>query len=402
MDLKMTSKQRMLTAFRNEQPDMVPVSPDISNMVPCRLTGKPFWDIYLYNDPPLWVAYINAVKYYGFDGWSDKGFLGSRESAYGRSPEYRETEIPKFQHKIEVIEKTRRYIIVRDVFETPRGVLWSETVYYRDNPPWTKRKLVKNPERDFDILFEYILPDPANLPGDAYWEIANAMGDLGITGLGVPLPGLHDLFYYVDGGYSNVIKLYYTMKDLIEEYRRRMHEWVVAYTEKGLRIQPEFILIGASGLLTMQSPRIFRELSLPTLKKITEMCREADIISHLHACGREHYIVEVAANETDLYSIEPLEEPPNGDCNLADIKRRFGRRLALKGNIQTSWLLMAKPEEVEEKAKWCIDVAGENGGYVLSTGDQVGRDTPDENIFAMIRAARNHGKYPLKKFSIQK
>ena len=71
----MTSRERMITAFKNRQPDMVPVSPDMSNMIPARLTGQPFWDIYLYNDPPLEDAYIEAVRHFGFDGWSDKGAL---------------------------------------------------------------------------------------------------------------------------------------------------------------------------------------------------------------------------------------------------------------------------------------------------------------------------------------
>ncbi len=44
----MTSKQRMLIAMKGGRPDCVPVAPDISNMIPCRLTGKPFWDIYLF------------------------------------------------------------------------------------------------------------------------------------------------------------------------------------------------------------------------------------------------------------------------------------------------------------------------------------------------------------------
>ena len=64
----MTSKERMLLAMTNRQPDMVPVAPDISNMIPARLTGKPFWDIYLYEDL-LYEAYIDAVRYFGFDGW---------------------------------------------------------------------------------------------------------------------------------------------------------------------------------------------------------------------------------------------------------------------------------------------------------------------------------------------
>jgi len=37
-------------------------------MVPARRTGKPFWDIYVYQDPPLWKAYIDACKYYDIDG----------------------------------------------------------------------------------------------------------------------------------------------------------------------------------------------------------------------------------------------------------------------------------------------------------------------------------------------
>ena len=40
----MTSRERMMCAMRGETPDRMPVAPDISNMVPCKLTGKPFWD----------------------------------------------------------------------------------------------------------------------------------------------------------------------------------------------------------------------------------------------------------------------------------------------------------------------------------------------------------------------
>ena len=49
MNETMTSRERMLAAMSLEQPDSVPVTPDMSNMIPCRLTGKPFWDIYLDN-----------------------------------------------------------------------------------------------------------------------------------------------------------------------------------------------------------------------------------------------------------------------------------------------------------------------------------------------------------------
>ncbi len=44
-------------------------------------------------------------------------------------------------------------------------------------------------------------------------------------------------------------------------------------------------------------------------------------------------------------------------------------------------------------SKQAIDDAAEGGGFILSTGDQCGRDTPDENILAMIQTARTYGRY---------
>ena len=50
--------------------------------------------------------------------------------------------------------------------------------------------------------------------------------------------------------------------------------------------------------------------------------------------------------------MEPLEEPPGGNVDIAEVKRRYGHRLCLKGNINTfQFLLRATPQQVEEKAK---------------------------------------------------
>ena len=70
---QITSRERMIVAIGNGQPDRVPVAPDMSNMIPARLTGKPFWDVYYFGDPPLWQAYIEAVKHFGIDGWFTYG-----------------------------------------------------------------------------------------------------------------------------------------------------------------------------------------------------------------------------------------------------------------------------------------------------------------------------------------
>ena len=48
----MTSRERLTAVLRGEIPDCVPVAPDTSNMIPVKMTGLPFWDVYLYKKIP--------------------------------------------------------------------------------------------------------------------------------------------------------------------------------------------------------------------------------------------------------------------------------------------------------------------------------------------------------------
>lgn len=83
-----------------------------------------------------------------------------------------------------------------------------------------------------------------------------------------------------------------------------------------------------------------------------------------------------------------------GDCDLSELKAHFGNRFAFMGNIHTTDVMLnGSVEDVERAAKKCIDDAAAGGGYILSTGDQCGRDTPDENIFKLVEVARTYGRY---------
>jgi len=83
-----------------------------------------------------------------------------------------------------------------------------------------------------------------------------------------------------------------------------------------------------------------------------------------------------------------------GDCDLAEIKKLYGDKLVLKGNLHTTDIMLrGTPDDVREAAKKAIDAAAEGGRFILSTGDQCGRDTPDENIFALIETAKTYGRY---------
>jgi len=118
------------------------------------------------------------------------------------------------------------------------------------------------------------------------------------------------------------------------------------------------------------------------------------IPTQVHSCGPERELVRIMAEETNLTVIDPLETPPMGDCDLAELKRRFGHKIVLKGNLHTTdVMLRGTTEDVIRASRKAIDDAAAGGRFILSTGDQCGRDTPDDNLRAMIDTARSYGRY---------
>lgn len=368
----------MLITVRNGQADRVPCCPDMSNMIPCRLTGRPFWDIYLHKSPPLWEAYIEAVKCFGIDGWFTYGCLDL-----------------KTQDRVEVDRKivfcSEERIVERIVYSTPAGDLGSEITYYRGDPPTTSLKPIKDIVDDFERL-KYFYPKILGYDKTEFEMMRAAFGERGLFGAAVGYPGFQNWFGMVQGGVQTLAYAYHDRHDLIDEWRAMEDRRSVRTMELILDAKPDFVLLGGSGSITLQSPSLFRELSLPTIKTMTRMAKEAGIPTMLHSCGKERAIVEMCAQETDLDCINPLEEPPMGDCHLAEIKRSFGERLSLMGNLHTTdVMLKGTPEDVETAALKCIEDAGAGGGFILSTGDQCPRDTPDENILKLVEVCQKCG-----------
>lgn len=378
----MTPRERMMTTLRNRQPDRIPVAPDISNMVPCRLTGKPFWDIYINNDPPLWRAYIGAVKYYGMDGWFTYG-----ELKYKTNPA---VGIDK-----KVLRKVDDRWEMQVTYNTPDGDLTELIASPRSNPPTHVEKVIKDFKEDFN-KYKHFFPEITGYESELYLQQKRELGELGIMGNIIIPPGLHWYVDFFNGSLEAATYAYYDYPELFEELREVHERYSLRQLEMAIDAGMDSILTGGSGSITLQSPEIWRKLSLPTLIKITRMCREAGVISGIHSCGKELYLLECCVNEIDLDYANPLEVPAMGDCNLAECKKRFGHKLALMGNLHTTeTMLNGSADDVKRESLKAILDAGTNGGFVLSTGDQCGRDTPDANIFAMVQAVNEFGHYPL-------
>jgi uroporphyrinogen decarboxylase len=384
----MTGRERMLTAFARRKADHVPVSPDISAMVPVRLSGRPFDEMFLdgrphngYATASVAEAYVNAVKYYGMDGWY----------IYGSMPEIAPPERPQWQSRVESLPQGGQ--VRYETTDTPYGPLSRESLFPITDPPWDREKPIKDLHADWPKL-RSVIGEDGNWQWSETFEDRDRIGELGIYSICIGIP--QDWWFFQrHGGFKVMYGDYLHDDAYIQEIFEFYQRYALARVEAACVAGADEVLLGGSASsLSVSSPRNFRKYDLPFVQKAVEVCKRHGVFSHLHVCGRSRQIVEMVLENSEVDVIEPLEEPPGGDVDITDIKRRYGERVCLKGNINTfEFMLRATPEQVEEKAKRLIDTCGADGGFVLSTGDQCGRDTPDANIFKLVEVGCNYGRY---------
>jgi uroporphyrinogen decarboxylase len=198
----------------------------------------------------------------------------------------------------------------------------------------------------------------------------------------------------MDGGAVAAIYAEYDNPEIMEEWASLEHADVVRQMSLILDAKPDCVLLGASGTLTLSNPSLVQKYCLPSIKVLTNMAQQAGIPTMLHSCGKSAAFLEMLYNETDLNCINPLEASPMGDVTLLECKQKYGNKFCLMGNLNTTDIMLkGSTKDVQRAAQQAIDDAGSNGGFILSTGDQCGRDTPEENIFKLVEVADTYGRY---------
>ncbi len=148
------------------------------------------------------------------------------------------------------------------------------------------------------------------------------------------------------------------------------------------------------------SMRTWDELVLPVLNRRWQAARSAcdEFAPHvklmLHSDGAiRPFIPDIIACGIDI--LDPIQPHCEG-MELYGLKRDFGDRIVFHGAIDTQKVLpFGTPEQVEAETIRCMDALGRGGGYILAPVHNVQADVPPENLIAMCKAVKTHGKYPL-------
>jgi uroporphyrinogen decarboxylase len=377
----MTSRERLLTVLNGKIPDCVPVAPDFSNMIPAKLTGMPFWDLYLYNRKPIWEAYIDCAKKFNIDSVMDGYFPLTFKEEIASGPDWQRAIVVKDKEKI----ITQRY------YRESGKMVWHDRVdvYYVADSPTGGVGPEKIGLPTVPLKWEPLEGvEKVDTGPEGFKKIKQMMGDQGLVGAWVTCSAAL--------GNEDAIFNYYDNPDKHEQWAEERVRNAEARFERIMKmeVKPDFICVGGSGTLIFQTLDIFRQLALPAVKRAIELATKAGIPTHVHSCGPEKELVKIMAEETNLTVIDPLEIPPMGDCDLAELKRLYGKKITLKGNLHTTEVMLrGTVDDVVKASKKAIDDAAEGGRFILSTGDQCGRDTPFENLEAMVETARSYGRY---------
>jgi hypothetical protein len=137
------------------------------------------------------------------------------------------------------------------------------------------------------------------------------------------------------------------------------------------------------------SPQHYGDFVLPYERRVIQGIRARhDLPIYTHTCGRIADRLELLA-ETGTNGIDTLDPPPLGNVDLADAKKRIGKKLFIKGNLDpVNVILHGTPGQVYTDARRCIAAGAPGGGYILSSACSIPPHAPPENILMLSEAAR--------------
>lgn len=163
------------------------------------------------------------------------------------------------------------------------------------------------------------------------------------------------------------------------------------YAEVGVDILHTGDDLGMQHTLILSVP-MWRKWIKPRLAQVIQTARriKPDLLVEYHTDG----YVEPFISELHEIGIDVLN-PVQPECmDPAEIKRKFGDRLAFSGTVgNQSTMPFGTPDEVRQVVAERIATVGRDGGLVLSPSHMVEPDVPWENVIAFFEAAEEYGYY---------
>lgn len=140
-------------------------------------------------------------------------------------------------------------------------------------------------------------------------------------------------------------------------------------------------------------PDKIRQYMIPQVNAIADYCHKHGVLVLKHTDGN---IMEIADDffGMNIDAYQGIE--PNAGMDIALIKRLYGHRVTLMGNVDCGRVLaFGSREELIEATKNCIRAAAVGGGYILGSNNTIAHPVTADNFRLMVETARQFGVYPI-------
>lgn len=368
----MNSKERLLNTFHRKPVDRVPISV-------YELCGydRNLWA----NCEPSYERLMNAIREH-----TDCLLMLNPDFEYGKVNEL--TGIKSWREGSSVFEE--------HIIHTPKGDLHA---LYRNDDSIHTRWTIEHLLKDIEDIDRYLSLDFSQ-PNVIFEPIRRENEYLGDRGLMMPtiedpicmaasLFNMQDFLVY---SITETEKMQFFLDALFEIIMERLRIILQNNVKDFV-----FRVVGPEYATPPYLPKeLYFNFVTRYLKEITAMIKKAGAIPRVHSHGKVRYALEQIAT-TDAMAVDPLEPIPDGDIDLAEIKKLYGDRFVLMGNIELKDLENSTPYHVEELVKKAMDDAKEGGGFILlPTATPINVPLSkrcEENFLAFIEAGLKYGKY---------
>jgi uroporphyrinogen decarboxylase len=259
----------------------------------------------------------------------------------------------------------------------------------RGEVSWPIDAPVEFPIKDEDDFKKFKFPDPYDKGRfkDLHDGIVYNGGDLAVcSGVDGPFTTVWMLM-----GPEELLVQMHTDPDFIKEMLNKATDYLIEIAKGILKEKPAMFSIaedlGASAG-SFISPEMFREFVRPVLERMMDVI---DIPVFFHSCGNITNLLDDIV-DLGIALIHPLQRTANMD--IAYVKEKYGERLTIAGNIDSSRTLpYGSPEDVEKEVRETMKIAKPGGRYILASDHSLHDGIPVENIKRLFKTGLETGVY---------
>jgi uroporphyrinogen decarboxylase len=198
-------------------------------------------------------------------------------------------------------------------------------------------------------------------------------------------------------GMDNLLVAMALEPDFTHRLFEKMADVNIAVIRRAIRAGANTISLGddyCANKGPLMSPAIFREFCLPHMKRAVAAINDEGAKCIKHCDGNIWPLLDMWV-EAGIDCINPLE--PVANMDIAEVKAKYGKRIAIMGNIDCADLLCyGTKEQIETAVKECIRKGAPGGGLIISSSNSIHHGIPAKNYAAMISAVHKYGSYPIK------